>query len=166
MNHSNDRLIHDDWISGPKVQGTDLKKYVIHSTMVDPKVILEEGVKPFSSKESKTYKNNPLYNYPSLIYATNSYKSIWFTKYTKGSVIIDTSMISNLWWYDPHFYNEKISNGKYFILTNEKIPSSGIVGILHRDDLINIWEIGKVFTRKGFSDNEYLDIIFSHMINK
>jgi hypothetical protein len=75
-------------------------------------------------------------------------------------------MISNLWWYDPHFYNEKISNGKYFILTNEKIPSSGIVGILHRDDLINIWEIGKVFTRKGFSDNEYLDIIFSHMINK
>lgn len=165
MKKQSDCLIYNDWCSGPKVEDKELKKYIIHSTIVEPKILLEFGIQPKSSKESKLYKNNPFYEYPNLIYSTNSYKTLWFTKLTKGVVIIDTSKISNIWWYDPIFYNEKLSNGKYFILTNEKIPSSGIVGSIYRDDLIDIWEIGKVLTKKGFSDDEYLNIIFSRMFN-
>lgn len=111
----------------------DLKRYIIHSTNVDPRIIYNEGINPVCASESKEWKN---YKYPCVVFAMNGYHNIWAQGKTKGAVVIDTSLLPNHnWWYDPAFYNEKGWSGKISIITDEKIPADAIKGILCLRDL-------------------------------
>ena len=111
----------------------DLKRYIIHSTNVDPRIIYNEGINPVCASDSKEWKN---YKYPCVVFAMNGYNEIWAQGQTKGAVVIDTSLLPNHnWWYDPAFYNEKGWSGKIAIITDKKIPAEAIKGILCVRDL-------------------------------
>ena len=131
-----------------------VKKYILHSTTVDPRVLYNEGIKPMGVEDSKEWKGN----YPPVIFAMNGICTIWAQGLTKGAVVIDTTLIPNhKWWYDPYFYNEKNDcEGKIAIITNERIPAEAIKGILCNRDLGNLRFGG----RRNMNDNEtqqYLD---------
>ena len=139
----------DDAVPVPDGQ---VKKYILHSTTVDPRVIYNEGIKPMGVEDSKEWKGN----YPPVIFAMNGYCTIWAQGLTKGAVVIDTTLIPNhKWWYDPYFYNENQDcYGKIAIITNERIPANAIKGILCDRDL------GYLLRNSKMSDNEaqqYLD---------
>lgn len=125
-----------DWDSldeAVPVPNGELKRYIIHSTNVDPRIIYNEGINPVCASDSKEWKN---YKYPCVVFAMNGYNEIWAQGQTKGAVVIDTSLLPNYnWWYDPAFYNEKGWNGKISIITNKKIPADAIIGILCNRDL-------------------------------
>ena len=125
-----------DWDSldeAVPVPDGELKRYIIHSTNVDPRVIYNEGINPVCASDSKEWSK---LKYPCVVFAMNGYNEIWGQPLTKGAVVIDTSRLSNHnWWYDPAFYNEKGWSGKIAIMTDEKIPADAIKGILCNRDL-------------------------------
>lgn len=111
----------------------EVKRYVIHSTNVDPRIIYNNGIDPVCASESKTWKD---LKYPCVVFAVNAYHTIWSLGETKGAVVIDTSLIpDNEWWYDPSLYNERDRNGKISIVTDKRIPADAVIGILCLDDL-------------------------------
>lgn len=115
------------------VSNKDLKRYVIHSTNVDPRELYNNGINPVCASESKTWKN---LKYPCVVFAVNAYHTAWVLGETKGAVVIDTSLIpDNKWWYDPSLYNERDRNGKIAIITDTKIPANAVIGILCLNDL-------------------------------
>ena len=79
----------------------EIKKYILHSTGVDPRILYDEGIEPKCSRDSKLWKN---YEYPCTIHAMNSYLEIWGSM-IEGAVVIDTTRIPNhKWWFDPKVY--------------------------------------------------------------
>lgn len=138
---------HSNWTSlddaVPLTQG-ELKRYIIHSTNTDPRVIYNEGINPACAADSKVWGK---LKYPCVIFAMNGYNTIWSQGSTKGAVVIDTTQLPNhKWWYDPAFYREDHEYGKIAIITNEKIPSEAIKGILCVSDLRTILINGKNMT--------------------
>jgi hypothetical protein len=133
-----------------------LKKYIIHTTNIDPLIVYNEGIKPFCSSKSTQWSN---YKYPCSVFAVNGYYEIWAQFNTKGAVVIDTTLLQNTkWWYDPGLYSENGELGKLAIVTNESIPPNAIVGILCTRDLINMrGEYHK--TKSDKLTQQYLDKI-------
>lgn len=131
----------------------ELKKYLIHSTNVDPRIIYNEGINPNCASDSKEWKN---YKYPCVVFAMNGYHNIWGQAKTKGAVVIDTSRLSNKWWYDPGLYIENHKDGKLAIVTDEKIPAEAIIGILCISDLSGMM---RKFYNNGTDEEaqQYLD---------
>lgn len=127
--------ISEDWNSLDdviKVDKKDLKKYIIHSTTVDPKILYNEGIEPRCAKDSKEWFS---YNYPCVVFAINNYREVWWSEETLGGVVIDTSKLSNEWWYDPILYDTRFKGA---ILTNERIPAEAIVGVLCEKDIMDL----------------------------
>ena len=74
----------------------ELKKYIIHSTNVDPRVIYNEGINPVCASDSKEWSK---LKYPCVVFAMNGYHTIWSQPLTKGAVVIDTKHLPNhKWW--------------------------------------------------------------------
>ena len=112
----------------------ELKRYIIHSTSIDPFIIYNKGIKPFCSSESPQWSN---FKYPCSVFAMNGYYEIWGQGNTKGAAVIDTTLLpNNKWWYDPGLYNEKNhEDTKIAIVTDKGIPADAIVGVLCVTDL-------------------------------
>jgi hypothetical protein len=134
----------------------EIKKYILHSTGVDPRIIYDEGIDPKCSRDSELWKN---YEYPCTIHAMNTYFEFWGSM-IKGAVVIDTTRIPNhRWWFDPKFHNSRNENtpqGRMAIVTDERIPAEAIIGILCPRDLQDMTQ----FFKENPSDEltqQYLD---------
>jgi len=135
----------------------ELKRYIIHSTSIDPFIIYNKGIKPFCSSQSSQWNN---FKYPCSVFAMNGYSEIWGQRDTKGAVVIDTTLLPNYqWWYDPGLYNEKNHEyTKIAIVTDESIPADAIVGILCKRDLSKMRREYRR-TKSDEKTQEYLDKI-------
>jgi len=113
-------------------------RFVFHSSEVDPSIILKDGLKPISSDKGR-WKHYVL-SYPDSIFAVNTYDEIW----SSGNVyVIDTSKISNSWWYDLNEFKEtNLDYAKKLIMTFEPI-SPDAIGILPFDEMRKITQLAK-----------------------
>ena len=134
----------------------EIKKYILHSTGVDPRILYDEGIDPKCSRDSELWNK---YEYPCTIHAMNSYFEFWGSM-IKGTVVIDTTRIPNhRWWFDPKFHNSRNENtpqGRMAIVTDERIPAEAIKGILCPRDLQDM----RQFFKENPSDElteQYLD---------
>jgi hypothetical protein len=134
----------------------EIKKYILHSTGVDPRILYDEGIDPKCSRDSELWNK---YEYPCTIHAMNSYFEFWGFV-IKGAVVIDTTRIPNhKWWFDPKFHNSRNENtpeGRMAIVTDERIPAEAIIGILCPRDLQDMTQ----FFKENLSDElteQYLD---------
>jgi hypothetical protein len=134
----------------------EIKKYILHSTGVDPRILFNEGMDLKCSQDSELWSR---YEYPCTIHAMNTYQDFWGFV-IKGAVVIDTTRIPNhKWWFDPKFHNSRNENtpeGRMAIVTDERIPAEAIIGILCMRDLQDMMR----FFKENPSDEltqQYLD---------
>ncbi len=134
----------------------EVKRYIIHSTDTDPRVVYNEGINPKCAADSREWGK---LKYPCVVFAMNGYHTIWAQPSTKGAVVIDTTQLPNhKWWYDPGLYNENNREGKIAIITNERIPAEAIKGILCTTDL------GAIFRKNNMTDDEAQQFLDEVMI--
>lgn len=141
----------------------ELKKYILHSTTIDPLLIYNNGIEPHCASKSSQWTN---YRYPCSVFAMNGYHEIWSQKDTEGVVVIDTTLLKNKWWYDPSLYNKKAHDyTKIAIVTDEKIPADAIIGVLCVRDLFDMKNEFRR-TKSDESTQKYLDAVMKENSEK
>ncbi len=109
-------------------------RFVFHGSKVDPSIIFSDGLKPKSSNEGNWTHHNLAY--PSAVFASNSYDDVWGGK---NIYIIDTTKVSNSWWYDLNeFGEEKLDYSKKLIMTFDPVSPNAIVGKMTSGEFFSI----------------------------
>ena len=113
-------------------------RFVFHNSSIEPSIILREGLMPISSEKGNWSHHNLAY--PPAVFAANTYEDLWGGKYT---YVIDTSKISNSWWYDLNeFKVDYMDHSRKSIMTFEPV-SPDAIAIIPFDQIKKIIEDSK-----------------------
>jgi hypothetical protein len=146
-----------DGVVVPELEPKDLNRFIFHSSNVEPSIIFSQGIIPKSAKESKGWSH---INYPAAVFAVNNYCNFW--GYSNYCYVIDTTKLTNRWWYDKNLYAKRrimYDDQLSAIVTDEKIPPSAIIGLFAARDQMNLSDIAREMFREnnGKLDNEKLE---------